>query len=416
MTTRSPETAANPRRSAAPLPGIRLAQQREPEFALQPVEHLARSVCRTVVDDDELDAHRHREDAPDDFLDRGTLVVHGHDDRKQRIRRNRSRTRRGHRKPNRTTSGWTESGMSRRLIVFAPNWLGDAVMALPAVADIRQALPDAVIDIAARAPIAPLVPLIQGIGRSVLLGGRRASIDVLKAGGYDSALLLPNSFNTAWIARQAGIAERWGYRNEFRSILLTRAVAPPDPRAPGGVLSAPHYALGFPAGSPEPRLGVPQDLRIIGERPAGGVWMGPAHAARGGRAGSGVRRGETLARGPFAATIDALARDGVQSVLIGAGADAAAGARCSTVSTPPAAAESDRRAPTSRRSPRSWCIAATLVTNDSGAMHFAAALGIDVTAVFGPTNERETRPLGTGRDVVVTPTCGVAPACCANVR
>jgi len=46
------------------------------------------------------------------------------------------------------------------MIVFAPNWLGDAVMALPAIADIRRALPDATIDIAARAPIAPLVPLV----------------------------------------------------------------------------------------------------------------------------------------------------------------------------------------------------------------------------------------------------------------
>ncbi len=42
-----------------------------------------------------------------------------------------------------------------------------------------------------------------------------------------------------------------------------------------------------------------------------------------------------------------------------------------------------------------------LVTNDSGAMHFAAALGVDVTAVFGPTNEHETRPLGSGRVSVV---------------
>ena len=38
--------------------------------------------------------------------------------------------------------------------------------------------------------------------------------------------------------------------------------------------------------------------------------------------------------------------------------------------------------------------AAALVTNDSGAMHLAAALGVPVTAMFGPTRERETRPLG----------------------
>jgi heptosyltransferase-2 len=41
------------------------------------------------------------------------------------------------------------------------------------------------------------------------------------------------------------------------------------------------------------------------------------------------------------------------------------------------------------------------MTNDSGAMHFAAALGVHVTAVFGPTNEHETRPLGAARTAVV---------------
>jgi ADP-heptose:LPS heptosyltransferase len=96
-------------------------------------------------------------------------------------------------------------------------------MALPAVADVQAGTADAAIDIAARAPIAPLVPLVEGIGTRCFSAAPR-SIDVLKAGGYDSALLLPNSFNTAWIARQAAVAERWGYRNEFRSILLTRAL------------------------------------------------------------------------------------------------------------------------------------------------------------------------------------------------
>src|SRR6185295_420126 len=43
-----------------------------------------------------------------------------------------------------------------------------------------------------------------------------------------------------------------------------------------------------------------------------------------------------------------------------------------------------------------------LVSNDSGAMHVGAALGVDVTALFGPTNERETGPRGTGRHTVLT--------------
>ena len=82
----SPVTAAKPRRSAAPLPpfGCRTSVNRS--VVLQLVQQLARSVGRSVVDDDQLDAQRHGEHAPDDFLNRGTLVVHGHDDREQRIR------------------------------------------------------------------------------------------------------------------------------------------------------------------------------------------------------------------------------------------------------------------------------------------------------------------------------------------
>jgi heptosyltransferase-2 len=103
----------------------------------------------------------------------------------------------------------------------------------------------------------------------------------------------------------------------------------------------------------------------------------------------------------FAATIDALARDGVRTVLVGAGADARAGAEVL------AGVHTSLRPLNLIGATDLSTLAAvlvhcrTLVTNDSGAMHFAAALGIDVAAVFGPTNESETRPLGTGRMSVV---------------
>jgi heptosyltransferase II len=45
----------------------------------------------------------------------------------------------------------------------------------------------------------------------------------------------------------------------------------------------------------------------------------------------------------------------------------------------------------------------SLVTNDSGAMHFAAALGLPVVAMFGPTRERETHPIGANHAVLTTP-------------
>ncbi len=291
--------------------------------------------------------------------------------------------------------------MTSRVVVFAPNWLGDAVMALPAIADLRRARPEATIDIAARPSIAPLVPLIPGVGRALVLGDRRASVDAVKAGAYDESLLLPNSFNVAWIARTAGVPERWGYRNQFRSVLLTRACSPPS-----RVHQVEYYqrlttALGFAPGPMVPQLSVPSELRARGAAllaEHGWDRRAPLVAVAPGAAFGSAKRWPAER---FAATIDALARDGVRSVLIGAPADTAA-SREVIGALHSALAPIDLVGATDLELLVAVLVQTrTLVTNDSGAMHVAAALGINVTAIFGPTNERETRPLGPGRWSVV---------------
>src|SRR5687768_11892890 len=111
-----------------------------------------------------------------------------------------------------------------QLVIYAPNWLGDAVMALPAIADARRAFPGATVAIAARAPVAPLFSLLEGVNVVMLdRGGRMAGA---AAPAFDAALLLPNSFKSALAAWRAGVPERWGYRTDCRGPLLTRAVAP----------------------------------------------------------------------------------------------------------------------------------------------------------------------------------------------
>jgi heptosyltransferase-2 len=287
--------------------------------------------------------------------------------------------------------------MSRRLLVFVPNWLGDAVMALPALADLRRALPDAVIDVAARPSIAPLVPLVPGIGQALVLGQGDASLGAVRAGDYDTALLLPNSFASAWFARRAGIPERWGYRHEGRALLLTRAVAPPTRVHQAAFYQRLTTALGFPPGPLEPSLALSHDLRAIGDdtlRTEGWDGSGPLVAIAPGAAFGGAKRWPA---DRFASTVDALARDGVGTVLVGAPADTRAAAEVR------AAVRGARRPFDLVGKTDLSTLAAVLVhcrvllTNDSGAMHFAAALGVNVTAVFGPTNEAETRPLGRGR-------------------
>src|SRR5881394_3207093 len=96
----------------------------------------------------------------------------------------------------------------QHLVILAPNWLGDAVMALPAIADVRRAAPGLSIAVAARPSIAPLFGMVGDVNEVITLESRQPNRDVawgkpeatLRNGHFEAALLLPNSFHAALIA------------------------------------------------------------------------------------------------------------------------------------------------------------------------------------------------------------------------
>ena len=150
----------------------------------------------------------------------------------------------------------------KRLVILAPNWLGDAVMALPAIADVRRASPGASIAVAARGAIAPLFSLVPGIDETIVLrrpatvgrvGGWRSIGAELAGRDFDTALLLPNSMHAALVAARAGIAERWGYRSGWRGRLLTRAVRRPGSCIRPRTTSISWRRSAFPTDPMEPR-------------------------------------------------------------------------------------------------------------------------------------------------------------------
>src|SRR5262245_56426218 len=149
----------------------------------------------------------------------------------------------------------------RRLVILAPNWLGDAIMSLPAIADVRRGLPDATIAVAARATIAPLFEL-AGLDECLTLGSSWTDeARTLRNGQFEAVLLLPNSIRSALVAARAAIPERWGYSTDLRRPLLTRAV-----RRARGVHQVAYYQelvgrLGFDNGPNEPLITVPPVAR-----------------------------------------------------------------------------------------------------------------------------------------------------------
>jgi heptosyltransferase-2 len=278
----------------------------------------------------------------------------------------------------------------KRLVILAPNWLGDAVMALPAIADVRRAAPAASITVAARASVAPLFALVPEVDDTLVLGANAP--EALAEKKFDAALLFPNSTRAAIVVRRAGIPERWGYRTGWRGALLTRAVPPAR-----GLHQVEYYqrlvrALGFTNGPSEPRA-----TATTGAREAARAllissgWDGavPLVAIAPGAAYGGAKRWPPPY---FAELVDGLAADGVQCVMIGSAADAATGA------------EIERSTKASRslvnlvgRTDLSTLAGVLancrgIVTNDSGAMHLAAAIGISVAAMYGPTNQYATSP------------------------
>ena len=127
-----------------------------------------------------------------------------------------------------------------RLVVLAPNWLGDAVMALPALADVRRHFPAAHLAVAGRGSVASLFEMVPGVDAVVTLPGTgglaafrtwKADAAALTTGAFDTALLFPNSFASAFVASRAGIGNRWGLATDLRGRLLTRSA--PKPRRTG---------------------------------------------------------------------------------------------------------------------------------------------------------------------------------------
>jgi heptosyltransferase II len=293
-----------------------------------------------------------------------------------------------------------------RLVVVAPNWLGDAIMALPLVADLHREWSDTHLTVAGRPSVAALFDMVEEVDDVIAFAGgggvgavRAAARNTraLRYGNFDAALLLPNSFVSAWIAFSAAIPERWGFRSDLRGTLLTRAV----PRPTKSVHQATYYQtlvsqLGLVPGPQYARVTVPPGARTRAqalledaglERDARFVAMAPAAA---------YGRAKQWLPERFAELARLLAAErGVRSVLIGSRADAAvcgfiASAATGTIDL---TGRTDLPALAAVLS-----LADAVVANDSGAMHLAAAVGAHVVAVFGATNEKRTAPLAFADD------------------
>ncbi len=277
-------------------------------------------------------------------------------------------------------------------LVIAPNWIGDAVMSLPLMRALRRARPDGGLAVLARRGPASIYRA-EGSADAVLERSSFAA-DSLAArrGRFDEVWLLPNSYRAALLAAASGAGRRIGYATEGRGWLLTGALSPP----PGTL----HQLRDYDALLKE--HGVAPDF----DAPRLPLSDGALRRARAALGAAGLPDGSFVALSPgsafartkrwpaerFASLADALAARGERAaVFVGPGEEdlgrsIAAGAR----SRP--AVLGARLDPVELAAALSLARAA--VTNDSGPMHLAGAVGTPVVALFGPTDPGRTGPSG----------------------
>jgi len=275
-------------------------------------------------------------------------------------------------------------------------------MSLPAVRVLRTAYPGAHLTVLARPAVADLYARETAIDAVMRLAGeRRTAAAELRRACFDCAILLPNSLDAALLVWMAGIPRRIGYRRDGRRWLLTEAIPPPEPgeiprherfyylelmRRAGIIHEYPACA--------EVRLNGIADARASGLAALGELGMAPP--AIGVSPGAAYGEAKRWLPERFAETAAAVARaHGAAVAVFGAAAERPLCESVADAIRSAGVAVHDFAGETTLRQFIDLAAACRLfLTNDSGAMHIASALGVPTVTVFGATDDTTTGPTG----------------------
>ena len=292
--------------------------------------------------------------------------------------------------------------MKDRILVRGANWVGDAVMTLPALAALRGHFPQARLTVLTRPWAAGVYQAQAGVdqvltyepnGRHRGLAGALSLIRELAS--FDLAILFQNAFSAALFPALARVPERWGYARDGRGWLLTKAIRlkPSDL----SVHQVFYYLnllekLGLPAPFQPPSLSLDEAAQAEAETILRGLGERPLALAPGAAFGPAKRWPEAA----FARAANLILRQRPGgTVILGGKEDAPVAARLAEMLPKP-------KLDLAGRTPLSTAMAVLsraglLLTNDSGLMHLGGALGVPLVAVFGPTDPASTAPLGRSR-------------------
>ncbi len=305
-------------------------------------------------------------------------------------------------------------------MVRPPNWIGDAVMSEPVLAALRELFPQAEITLLAKPAVAELfhahpgvdrVLIYQAPGRHGGLVGKWRLARTLSRERFDMAVLLQNAFEAGLLTWLARIPRRYGYATDGRGWLLTDPVPVPsdasrlhqadyflrvlDPLAPGRPRRSPRLHL---TRGEDQALGMKLKEASVDARDLL-VGLNPGSTYGGAKRWLPERFAETAD-----ALVDRLGRQHharVRVVIVGAkGEEAVEDVIARRMTQAPIRLAGQT---TVRELMALVKRCRVFITNDTGPMHIAAAFGVPVVAIFGPTNPAATSPAGGPYTVVRRP-------------
>lgn len=285
----------------------------------------------------------------------------------------------------------------QRILIRAPNWVGDCVMSMPAVQRLRERFPHAHISLLVKEQVLDLWRENPHLDELIPLG----QLGTVAGKQFEMAILFPNSFRVAWEARRAGIPKRVGYAGHWRRRLLTDIVAGDSWNRPTDIHFVHHFLafskyLGGSDKAISPKITLqPEEIQAIDPLLEGAQAKRLCALAPSAEYGPAKR---WLPERFIAAATQIAEKHDMIWVVVGGPNDAEL---CRPIAE---GIGSNVLNLTGKTTLRQLCAVLArcrvLLTNDSGAMHVGYAVGTRVVAIFGSTEPAATGPVGEGHVVV----------------
>lgn len=291
------------------------------------------------------------------------------------------------------------------IIIRMPNWLGDVVMATPVVAEAKAAWPDASVTVMCQANTAPLLqedPHVDELYAFHRPSGwlhrqpYRDIIKTLQEGHYDLGLLLTNSFSSAWWFWRGGVQRRVGFQGNVRSWLLTQAVPYPmkkEEQHQVVTYKALLQALGVKVTDRTPRLYVTEEEIVKAQSLLKKQGITPQHILVGVNPGAAFGSAKCWLPNRFREVTQRLLENPLVRVVYFGDVNGAPLVNDICMGMPERVVNLAGK--TSIRELMTMIkLCHAFLTNDSGPMHIASALGTPLVALFGSTSDVKTGPFG----------------------